>query len=54
MFLIIFQEKLAGVYQELGSEETESLPWKILVEHPLIQDIVQACHTFKSVVSSNF
>ncbi|XP_063404210.1 sperm flagellar protein 2-like isoform X1 [Mytilus trossulus] len=43
------REKLAGVYQELGSEETESLPWKILVEHPLIQDIVQACHTFKSV-----
>lgn len=43
------REKLAGVYQELGGEGTESLPWKILIEHPLIQDIVQACHTFKAV-----
>lgn len=43
------REKLAGVYLELGGEDIETLQWKILIEHPLIQDIVQACQTFKSV-----
>ena len=43
------REKLAGVYQELGDEDIETLQWKTLIEHPLIQDIVQACQTFKSV-----
>nr|XP_022317151.1 sperm flagellar protein 2-like isoform X9 [Crassostrea virginica] len=43
------KEKLASVYQELGSEDLEPLPFKVLVEHPLIQDVMAACQTFKAL-----
>lgn len=50
--LIVFQEKLTSVYQELGSDNAEPVPFKVLMEHPLIQDIVNACSTFKTLVCS--
>ncbi|XP_062579929.1 sperm flagellar protein 2-like isoform X2 [Saccostrea cucullata] len=43
------KEKLSSVYQELGSDNLEPLPYKVLVEHPLIQDVMAACQTFKSL-----
>ena len=50
-----FQEKLASVYQELsGNELLNPVPFKILIEHPLIQDIVNANITFKALVSNDF
>ena len=50
--LFTLQEKLASVYQELGSEDLEPLPFKVLVEHPLIQDVMAACQTFKALVNT--
>ncbi|XP_053393746.1 sperm flagellar protein 2-like isoform X2 [Mercenaria mercenaria] len=52
------REKLASVYQELGDESLSPVPFKVLAEHPLVQDIIQACKTFKaldlkSILSSN-
>lgn len=41
------------MYQELGSDNVEPLPFKVLVEHPLIQDVMAACQTYKALVSSN-
>ncbi|XP_071117594.1 sperm flagellar protein 2-like [Haliotis cracherodii] len=41
------RERLSVVYRELGDEEVEPVHYKILIEHPLIQDIVTACKTFK-------
>ncbi|WAR24394.1 SPEF2-like protein [Mya arenaria] len=43
------RERLASVYQELGNDNLESVPFKVLVEHPLIQDVINACKTFKSL-----
>ena len=45
------QERLAGVYQELGSETLESIPFTVLIEHPVIQDIVSSLNTYKALVS---
>ena len=47
----ILQERLASVYQELGDESLSPVPFKILIEHPLIQDIIQACTSYKALVS---
>ena len=52
--IIMFQERLAGVYQELGSENLEPVLFATLVEHPIIQDIVSSLHTYKATVSSLF
>lgn len=41
------------MYQELGSDNVEPLPFKVLVEHPLIQDVMAACQTYKALVSTN-
>ena len=49
--IIMFQERLAGVYQELGSENLEPVLFSSLVEHPIIQDIVSSLHTYKATVS---
>lgn len=49
----VLQEKLLSVYQELGSDNVEPLPFKVLVEHPLIQDVMAACQTYKALVSTN-
>ncbi|XP_052685294.1 sperm flagellar protein 2-like isoform X3 [Crassostrea angulata] len=43
------REKLSSVYQELGSDNVEPLPFKVLVEHPLIQDVMAACQTYKAL-----
>ncbi|XP_069125844.1 sperm flagellar protein 2-like isoform X2 [Argopecten irradians] len=43
------REKLTTVYQELGSDDAEPVQFKVLMEHPLIQDIVNACSTFKTL-----
>ncbi|XP_060552949.1 sperm flagellar protein 2-like isoform X2 [Ruditapes philippinarum] len=43
------REKLASVYQELGDDNLSPVPFKVLVEHPLIQDVIQACKTFKAL-----
>ena len=48
-----FQERLASVYQELGDETLDPVPFKILIEHPLIQDITQACTSYKALVSQS-
>ena len=52
--IIMFQERLAGVYQELGSENLEPVLFATLVEHPIIQDIVSSLHTYKATASSLF
>ena len=52
--IIMCQERLAGVYQELGSENLEPVLFATLVEHPIIQDIVSSLHTYKATVSSLF
>ncbi|KAK6179274.1 hypothetical protein SNE40_011674 [Patella caerulea] len=43
------REKLAAVYVELGSEDLEPVLYRILIEHPLIQDAVAACKSFKAL-----
>ena len=48
--LLLLQERLAGVYQELGATNLEPLPFSILMEHPIIQDIVEHCSAFKATV----
>ena len=52
--IIMLQERLAGVYQELGSENLEPVLFATLVEHPIIQDIVSSLHTYKATVSGLF
>lgn len=49
-----FQERLASVYQELGDESLSQVPFKVLIEQPLIQDIIQTCKTYKALVSWPF
>lgn len=41
------------MYQELGSDNVEPLPFKVLVEHPLIQDVMAACQTYKALVRTD-
>lgn len=43
------REKLASVYQELGDESLSPVPFKVLIEHPLIQDVIQASKSFKAL-----
>ncbi|KAH3733219.1 hypothetical protein DPMN_039644 [Dreissena polymorpha] len=43
------RERLAGVYQELGYESSDPVPFKVLIEHPLIQDVINASKTFKAL-----
>ena len=50
----LLQERLAGVYQELGSEECEPVLFSVLIEHPIIQDIVSTLSTYKSIVSKTW
>ena len=48
---MLLQERLAGVYQDLGSEAADSVLFTVLIEHPVVQDIVATLNTYKSVVS---
>ena len=54
--LVLFspQERLAGVFLELGAEETEAVPFHLLYQHPIIQDCVHMCQRFKALVRSFF
>ena len=49
----MLQERLAGVYQELGSENSEPVLFSSLINHPIVQDIVPSLHTYKAIVSRN-
>ena len=44
------QDKLAAVYEELGDGSLRPVLYRVLVEHPLIQDIIVACKSFKALV----
>ena len=46
------QERLAGVYQDLGCEEAEPILFSTLIEHPVIQDITATLSTYKTIVST--
>lgn len=46
------QERLAGVFVELGAEETEAVPFHLLYQHPIIQDCMHMCQRFKTIVST--
>ncbi|CAB4031258.1 Hypothetical predicted protein [Paramuricea clavata] len=41
------QDRLSGVFLELGASETESLPFYILYQHPIIEDCLHICQRFK-------
>ncbi|XP_070194777.1 sperm flagellar protein 2-like isoform X3 [Littorina saxatilis] len=43
------KEKLSVVYVELGDESLKPVLYRVLIEHPLIQDIVVACKSFKAL-----
>lgn len=43
------RERLAGVFVELGAEETEAVPFHLLYQHPIIQDCMHACQRFKAI-----
>ncbi|GFR65233.1 sperm flagellar 2, partial [Elysia marginata] len=43
-------ERLSAVFQELNEDDSTSpLMYKILIDHPLIQDVVVACKHFKAL-----
>lgn len=44
------QERLAGVYQELGAEGADVIKFSVLMEHPIMQDIVNSLNTYKALV----
>ena len=46
------QERLAGVFVELGAEEAEAVPFHLLYQHPIIQDCMHMCQRFKAIVSN--
>ncbi|KAL9951335.1 hypothetical protein ACROYT_G043984 [Oculina patagonica] len=43
------RERLAGVFVELGAEETEAVPFHLLYQHPIIQDCMHICQRFKTL-----
>ncbi|XP_074612593.1 sperm flagellar protein 2-like [Acropora palmata] len=43
------RERLAGVFVELGAEETEAVPFHLLCQHPIIQDCMHMCQRFKAI-----
>ena len=42
------------MFAELGAEESESVPFHLLYQHPIIQDCMHMCQRFKTVVSTLF
>lgn len=54
-FLSLFmQEKVQSVYDELCGDVTAGIAFKILTEHPIIQDCVAKFTRFKQVVRSMY
>ena len=45
------QERLAGVYRELGNDDLDPVPFFTLIEHPIILDCLSMCHRYKAAVS---
>lgn len=43
------RERLAGVFIELGAEETEAVPFHLLCQHPIILDCMHMCQRFKAI-----
>uniref|UniRef100_X1Z7B7 Calponin-homology (CH) domain-containing protein n=1 Tax=Capitella teleta TaxID=283909 RepID=X1Z7B7_CAPTE len=43
------RERLAGVYQELGAEGADVIKFSVLMEHPIMQDIVNSLNTYKAL-----
>lgn len=43
------KEKLAAVFAEFGDSTLKPVQYKILIEHPFIQDVVIACKAFKAL-----
>lgn len=41
--------RLAGVYEELGSANLEAVPLTLLLSHPVLQEVISACTTYKAV-----
>ncbi|PVD23583.1 hypothetical protein C0Q70_16855 [Pomacea canaliculata] len=50
---ITSRERLVSVYEDLGFEDLKPAPYRVLIEHPIIQDVVVACNTFKALVDKN-
>ena len=46
------QERLEGIFNELGSDSVTPVAFTLLIEHPIVQDIIAACNIYKAVVSS--
>jgi len=49
--IVSLQTRLAGVYEELGSANLDALPLSLLLSHPVLQEVISACTTYKAVVS---
>lgn len=48
-------ERLTAVYQELNDDDTTApIMYRVLIDHPVIQDLVVACKQFKSVDLTSF
>ena len=48
---VYLQDRLSGVFMELGVTETESLPFFVLYQHPIIEDCIHICKRYKYHVS---
>ena len=49
--IVSLQTRLAGVYEELGSANLDALPLSLLLSHPVLQEVISACTTYKAIVS---
>ena len=49
--VVVLQIRLAGVFEELGSASLGPLSLSVLLSHPVLQDVISACTTYKAVVS---
>ena len=47
---LLLQEKLQAVYEELCGDVTAGIAFKVLMEHPIIQDCVSKFTRFKQAV----
>lgn len=50
ILFLSYQERLEGVYQELGGDAATPILFTTLIEHPVVQDIIVACNIYKAVV----
>lgn len=42
-------EKLSAVYAELGDETLKPVQFRVLIEHPVVQDVILSCKTFRAL-----